>query len=158
MPSGTTRITYLVARLVQADILDEEGRSLLSVGRESLLHPSHRPTHQLNTEDAEIKHTADVVNIHIASNRKIWAAHKLYRALRITQEECFTADSTDYLWSTHRLAGTSEILGLLKQSYDLFLIAKEGRMRVLGPEHRSFRYSAKGAERLWRHLVASGTR
>ena len=45
------------------------------------------------------------------------------------------------------------MLGLVSQSYQLYLEAKKGRMRALGPEHRSFKYSSAGAEKVWRHIV-----
>lgn len=47
------------------------------------------------------------------------------------------------------------MLGLVSQSHELYLEAKEGRMRALGPEHKSFKYSSAGAEKVWRHLVGS---
>ena len=44
------------------------------------------------------------------------------------------------------------MLGLVSQSYELYVEAKEGRMRRLGPEHKSFRYSSDGVEKVWRHI------
>ncbi len=50
------------------------------------------------------------------------------------------------------------MLGLLQASYELYLIAKEGRMRQLGPEHKSYLYSAQATERLRQHLVRDNAR
>lgn len=47
------------------------------------------------------------------------------------------------------------MLGLVRESYDLFLEAKEGRLRAFGAEHKSFGYSSAAAEKVWRHLVES---
>ena len=47
------------------------------------------------------------------------------------------------------------MLGLVRESHELFLEAKEGRLRALGAEHKSFGYSSAAAEKAWRHLVRS---
>ena len=50
------------------------------------------------------------------------------------------------------------MLGLVEESHELYLEAKAGRMRALGPEHKSFLYSSAAAEKVWRHLVRSERR
>ena len=75
----------------------------------------------------------------------------MFRGLRAEQLRNFGSSSLDELYSTHRLAGVSEMLGLLEDARQLYIASWKGHDRVLGPEYPKTQYAAFAVERLENH-------
>jgi hypothetical protein len=141
--------------IVQADVLDKEGREILDSSYE-VASPLELQPDLTGTSSSRIPVIDDGARIisHVAlaneSNERLWKAFKLYRELLATLKLYFEEDSKEWLWVAHRLAGVAALLGLRKEALDLYETVIKGRRKILGPDHyltvKSERYAVALAD------------
>lgn len=100
---------------------------------------------------AEITDIAKWVSVQYVANRLFWEAYKLYHALRVSQSMQFGNLSQDQFWTTHRLGGVSEKLGLLEDALEQYEEAWRGR-EMLKSKGSKIQYSKEAVVKLRNHL------
>jgi hypothetical protein len=127
--------------LVQADILDKQGRLIYEALEElSSLQPqstghSNRPLS--NRYDDPITNLSAWVNRQMEAYHRLYDAFVLYRYLLYATELQWTAKSLEHCWVANRLGGLLLLFGLRQDALDLFLIARIGRSEMLGIDHKA---------------------
>ena len=144
--SETARFNYLWDQLVQADMLDRNARQKLENFCQTL--EGKRLEASSKTDVTDI---AKWVSVQQEANELFWEAYKLYHALHVSQSKQFGNPSQDVVWTTHRLGGVSEKLGLLQDALQLYEQAWRGR-EFFKSKGSKIGYSKDAMVRLQNHL------
>ncbi|OAQ99127.1 hypothetical protein LLEC1_03559 [Akanthomyces lecanii] len=128
--------SYLGPVLVQADILDKQGRLIHEALEEtSSLQPrstGHSSTSLSSRGDDPSTNLPAWVNRQMESYHRLHEAFVLYRYLLHATELQWTAKSLEHCWVANRLGGLLLVFGLRGDALGLFRTAKAGRVEMLG--------------------------
>jgi hypothetical protein len=139
--SGFHEASQLTSVLVQADVLDKQGR-LIHEALEELfpLQPQstgHSARPLSNRYDDPNTNLSAWVNRQMEAYHRLYDAFVLYRYLLHATEMQWTAKSLEHCWVANRLGGVLLLFGLRQEALDLFLRARAGRSEMLGMDHRA---------------------
>ncbi|KAH6683342.1 acyl transferase/acyl hydrolase/lysophospholipase [Halenospora varia] len=138
--------TYMWNAVVLVDILDKQGRLL---AEDLVLEEKLRPQGTGYSNSSPTGYDESMVR----ASRQIYACERLHQALVIYRhlfyatELQFNSLSLDHCWVANRLGKILEIFGLRQEAFDLYVRARDGRMRHL-PSHKASKESQERAQAL----------
>ncbi|KAH6967158.1 hypothetical protein EDB82DRAFT_354377 [Fusarium venenatum] len=144
-------IGYIGNAVVQADLLDERSREILSSCIPSPDRPQLLISHDCKAdayyspEDETPERTATRIEL---ANKDLSNAFQIFRQLLCTVVGIWDESSFPYCWIAKRMAGILEIWGCRREARNLYLVARDGKVKVFGEDHWSVRRLQDKLERL----------
>ncbi|UZP43060.1 hypothetical protein NXS19_010876 [Fusarium pseudograminearum] len=144
-------IGYMWNAVVQADLLDERGREILSSCTPNPDRPQLLVSHDCKAdayyspEDETPQRTAARIEL---ANKDLSNAFQIFRQLLCTVAGIWDESSFPYCWIAKRMAGILEIWGCRREARNLYLVARDGKVKVFGEDHWSVRKLQDKLERL----------
>lgn len=137
--------------VVQADLLDERGREILSSCTPNPDRPQLLVSHDCKADayyspkDETPQRTAARIEL---ANKDLSNAFQIFRQLLCTVAGIWDESSFPYCWIAKRMAGILEIWGCRREARNLYLVARDGKVKVFGEDHWSVRKLQDKLERL----------
>ncbi|EWZ80665.1 hypothetical protein FOWG_15380 [Fusarium oxysporum f. sp. lycopersici MN25] len=144
-------VGYLWNAVVQADLLDERGREILV----SCTPNPDRPQLKVMDECKAIAYysPADETPERVAArielaNQDLSNAFHILRQLLCTAAAYWEEHSFVYCWVAKRMGGILELWGCRREARNLYLVARDGKVKMFGADHWSVRNLQDKLERL----------